>query len=143
MKKTIINFIFLLAIIGNTYSCSKTYKPYISTVADDTIYIKWLSINYAAYEGKTVGYFLEKEKIEYKNFHFVDSEFKCLYFVKFVFLRNICLKIYCPVRPKYIKMCDASAPSSWHLEDFKKETIARIDVVRLFPLVKETTIIGK
>lgn len=120
----------------------KDTQPIITTT-DDKNYSRLSSINYASYEGKTIGYLLDNEKIDYRRFHFVDSEYKCLNFVKFTFGLNVYLEIYCPLHPKYIKMCDAGAPFSWNLYDFRKETISKIVLVRLSPLVKRVTVFDK
>ncbi len=135
---------FKLSLIGLTClfcsMCTQLREERYNKAADTTT-ASLMKIDYAFYKGKTIGYFLDKEKVKYKRFTFLEDEYSgCLSNAKFSLGYDIYLYIYCPEESKYIQKCDGNIPRLWNLEDFKKEKMTKILLVQRFPQLKEVTV---
>jgi hypothetical protein len=134
--------IFILACSFNSTCLKLKEKRY--NEAANRIAFNLLKIDYTSYEGKTIGYLLDKEKVNYKKFSFIEDEYSgCLNFAKFFLGHDVYLQIYCTRQPNYIQMCDGNLPRLWNIADFRKERIAKILLVQKFPYLKEVTVFSR
>jgi hypothetical protein len=124
-------FSIFVIILLSSATCTTPIKNNLEWEAKgNLIYEHLASIDYLSYEGKTIGYFLETEKITYQKYYFIDEPHQCLNYVEFVLGHGVYLDIYCPQNPQYIRKCDATVSIPWKYEDFIKEKTTEIVLIK-------------
>ena len=124
-------FLFIVIISLSNTTCITPKKNTLEWEAKgNLIYERLANIDYLSYEGKTIGDFLETEKIPYQKYYFIDEPHQCLNYVEFVLGHGVYLNMYCPQNPQYIRKCDATISLPWKYEDFIKEKITEIILIK-------------